>query len=110
MNQPSYERFAPTVAAGGTLILDATVPLDAAKVTEGVRVVVVPSITLATEQGVPKAANTVMLGAMSALGVTGIPREMLLKALCDSFAKRPALVPKNEAIFNAAEKWCKENI
>ena len=110
MNQPSYERFAPTVAPGGTLILDATVPLDAAKAPAGVRVVVVPSIQIATDQGVPKAANTVMLGALAALGVTGLPRDTLLKALCDSFAKRPSLVPKNEAIFIAAEKWCKENV
>jgi Pyruvate/2-oxoacid:ferredoxin oxidoreductase gamma subunit len=110
MNQPSYERFAPTVAPGGTLILDATVPTDVAKVPAGVRLVVVPSIQIATDQGVPKAANTVMLGALAALGATGLPRETLLKALADSFAKKPSLVAKNEAIFNAAEKWCKENI
>ena len=105
MNQPSYERFAPTVAPGGTLIVDATVPPDSGTPPEGVRVVSVPAIQLATDHGVPKAANTVMLGAMSALGVTGLPRETLLKALADSFAKKPSLVPKNEAVFIAAEKW-----
>ncbi|MCL1888495.1 MAG: 2-oxoacid:acceptor oxidoreductase family protein [Kiritimatiellaeota bacterium] len=110
MNQPSYERFAPTVAAGGTLVVDATVPIESGKPPAGVRVVSVPAIQLAQEQGVPKAANTVMLGALAALNVTGLPRDTLLKALADSFYKKPALVPKNEAIFKAAEKWCAENI
>ena len=108
MNQPSYERFAPTVAPGGVLVVDATVPVVSKPA--NVRVVTVPAIQLATDHGVPKAANTVMLGALSALGATGLPRETLLKALADSFAKKPSLVPKNEAIFTAAEKWCKENI
>ncbi len=110
MNQPAYERFAPTVAKGGTLIVDATVPLDAGKAPEGVRVLSIPAIQLAQENGVPKAANTVMLGALAALGVTGLPRDTLLKALADSFWKKPSLVPKNEAIFAAAETWCAEHI
>jgi 2-oxoisovalerate ferredoxin oxidoreductase beta subunit len=110
MNQPSYERFAPTVASGGTLIVDATVPLASGKPPAGVRVVSVPAIQLATEQGVPKAANTVMLGALAALGVTGLPRETLLKALADSFAKKPALVPKNEAIFKVAEEYLRSQL
>jgi 2-oxoisovalerate ferredoxin oxidoreductase beta subunit len=110
MNQPSYERFAPTVAAGGVLVVDATVPLDSGKPPAGVRVVSVPAIQLATDHGVPKAANTVMLGALSALGALGLPRETLLKALADSFWKKPSLVPKNEAVFTAAEAWCTENI
>ena len=102
MNQPSYERFAGTVAPGGTIIVDATVTRTI-EPPEGVRLVVMPAIRLAAEKGVPKAANTMMLAALSRLGVTHISRDSLIRALVDSFAKKPVLAEKNKAFFETAE-------
>jgi 2-oxoisovalerate ferredoxin oxidoreductase beta subunit len=102
MNQPSYERFVGTVAPGGVVIVDATVTRTV-EPPEGVRLVVMPAISLAAKMGVPKAANTMMLAALSRLGATRLSRDNLIRALADSFAKRPALAEKNVALFNAAE-------
>jgi 2-oxoisovalerate ferredoxin oxidoreductase beta subunit len=109
MNQPSYERFVGQVKPGGLVIVDASVPLQAA-VPEGVRVVAVPAIGLSIQHGVPKAANTIMLAALSFLGATGLSREHLLEALDASFKKKPSLVGKNRMLFGEAEAWMVSNL
>jgi 2-oxoisovalerate ferredoxin oxidoreductase beta subunit len=102
MNQPSYERFVGTVAPGGTVIVDATVTRTV-EPPVGVKLVVMPAIDLATKLGVPKAANTMMLVALSKHGVTHLTRDNLLNALVGSFWKKPALAEKNRFLFTAAE-------
>jgi len=102
MNQPSYERFVGTVAPGGVVIVDATVPRTI-EPPAGVKLVLMPAISLAAKLGVPKAANTMMLAALSRLRVTHISRDNLIRALADSFAKKPVLAEKNVELFNAAE-------
>ncbi len=109
MNQPSYERFVKDVRPGGTVIVDATVPL-AVKAPEGVRVVSMPAIDLSIKMGVPKAANTMMLAALAKLGVTGLKNEHLLAALDASFKNKPALVEKNRILLNEAEAWMEKNL
>lgn len=109
MNQPSYERFLNDVQPGGTVIVDATVPLTL-PAPEGVRVVSMPAIDLAIELGVPKAANTMMLAALVKLNVTGLKRENLLEALYASFKKKPALVEKNRVLVQEAEKWIESHL
>ena len=108
MNQPAYERFAGQVSPGGTVIVDATVPL-AGQPPPGVRVVPFPAIDLALALGVPKAANTMMLAALARLGVTGLKRELLLEALDASFKKKPALAEKNRLLFREAEAWLEKH-
>ena len=109
MNQPSYERFVKDVRPGGTVIVDATVPLTA-EAPKGVRVVSMPAIDLAIKMGVPKAANTMMLAALARLGVTGLKNEHLLTALDVSFKNKPALVEKNRLLLNEAEAWMEKNL
>ena len=108
MNRPSYDRFAKTVKAGGVILCDATVEITE-QPPEGVRLYVMPSLKLATEFGVPKATNTVMLAALAHLGVTGLATERLLDALDDSFKKKPKLIPVNRDIFQKAFAWCEAN-
>lgn len=103
MNQPSYEHFVATVRPGGVVIVDATVTRTV-EPAPGVKLIVVPAITRAAEQGLPKAANTLMLAAMSRLGVTRLTREHLLDALTASFKKKPALAEKNRVLFETAEE------
>ena len=102
MNQPAYERFVGDVRRGGTVIVDATVPLTR-QPPEGVRLVVWPAIKMAEEFGVPKAANTMMLAALKKLGCTGLSGEHLENALVASFAKKPELGVKNLEILRQAE-------
>ncbi|HRR33188.1 MAG TPA: 2-oxoacid:acceptor oxidoreductase family protein [Kiritimatiellia bacterium] len=109
MNQPSYERFVKDVKPGGTVIVDATVPLKVAA-PEDVRVVSMPAIDLSIKMGVPKAANTMMLAALAKLGVTGLKYEHLLTALDASFKGKPALVEKNRLLLNEAEAWMEKNL
>ncbi len=100
MNQPSYERFARDVKKGGLIIVDETVPL--AFEPEGVSVKRVAAIRMAEEFGVPKAANTMMLAALTHFKATGIGDGSLEKALCASFKKKPQLVEKNRELLAKA--------
>jgi len=102
MNQPSLEKFAPTVRPGGTVLYEATIPVEFTP-PAGVRMVPFPAARIAAESGVPKAANTAFLGALSALGLLGLPETDVLAALADSFAAKPALVEKNQKVFEAAK-------
>jgi 2-oxoisovalerate ferredoxin oxidoreductase beta subunit len=108
MNQPAYERFAPTVRAGGLLIHDATVPVS--QPPPGVRAWAVPAIDLAQQMGVPRAANTIMLAALTYSGATGLPSQAMQQALDASFRTKPVLVEKNRRVFDAALVWCREHL
>ncbi|OPY33173.1 MAG: Ketoisovalerate oxidoreductase subunit VorA [Methanomassiliicoccales archaeon PtaU1.Bin124] len=109
MNQPSLEKFLPTVRPGGTLVYEASIPLTM-PVPSGVKVYAFPAMKVAAENGVPKAANTALLGALTALGLHGLPEPEILAALDASFAAKPALVEKNRKVYKAAFAWAKENL
>ena len=109
MNRPSYERFSPSVKKGGVIVCDSLVEITTPP-PEGVRLAIVPATKLAQDLGVPKAANTVMLAALTYLDVTKLPREHMIDALDASFAKKPKLIPINNDIFEKAVQWCKENL
>jgi 2-oxoisovalerate ferredoxin oxidoreductase beta subunit len=109
MNQPSLEKFAPTVKDGGVIIYDAQIPVEF-ELPEKVTVYAFPAAEIATLQGVPKAANTALLGALIALDLIGLPEEVVLTALKDSFAAKPKLIPKNMAIVEAAKAWMRDNL
>jgi 2-oxoisovalerate ferredoxin oxidoreductase beta subunit len=110
MNRPSFERFAPAMRSGGLVICDALVGVAPGETPEGVRLVVVPAMELAAKLGVPRAANTVMLAALSFLNATGLPQTKLIEALDASFAKKPKLIPVNRNLFEAATTWCGDNL
>ena len=107
MNQPSLEKFAPTVKAGGVILYDAQIPVEF-DLPENVSVYAFPAAEIATSKGVPKAANTALLGALLELGLIGLPEDVVVDALKDSFAKKPALIPKNMEIVEAAKAWVKD--
>jgi 2-oxoisovalerate ferredoxin oxidoreductase beta subunit len=105
MNRPSFEKFVPTVRPGGLVVYDSAIPAPA-NPPPGVRLAAVPATDLAGQLGVPRAANTVMLAALAHLDAAGLPRERLLEALDESFAKKPKLIPVNREIFEKALAWC----
>jgi 2-oxoisovalerate ferredoxin oxidoreductase beta subunit len=109
MNQPSLEKFAPTVKDGGVIIYDAQVPVEF-ELPENVKVYAFPAAEIATSKGVPKAANTALLGALIALDLVGLPEETVLTALKDSFAEKPKLIQKNIEIVETAKAWMRDNL
>ncbi len=109
MNQPSLEKFAPTVKPGGVIIYDKQIPVEF-DLPENVSCYAFPAAGIATSKGVPKAANTALLGSLLALDLIGLPEDAVLGALKDSFAKKPSLIPKNMEIVETAKTWMKENL
>ena len=109
MNQPSFEKFAPTVKKGGAILLEASVPIEFDP-PEGVKLFAFPAVKIAAENGVPKAANTALLGCLTALELLSLPDDEVRSALDESFSAKPKLVEKNQRIFQAAYDWAKENL
>ena len=103
LNRPSLEKFRAAVKPGGVILYDeriAGVDLPASA-----RAYAVPAVGIALEAGSEKAANTVMLGVMAALGVTGVDREFFLAALEDNFAGRQKLIDLNRRALELTEAW-----
>ncbi len=108
MNQPSLERFAPSVKEGGTLLYEASVK-SGMEFPKGVRVIPFPASAIASENGVPKASNTAFLGAMTALGLLPFGDGNVIDALAESFSPNPKLIEPNKKVFEAARKWVSDN-
>lgn len=79
MNQPSLEKYAPRVAAGGVLVINALTE-GPRPVYPGLRVVAVPANTEAQRLGFARAANLFLLGALVAT-LPVLPLEALERAL-----------------------------
>lgn len=109
MNRPAFERFAGTVAPEGLILHEASVPVMM-NTRIPVRLLAFPAMKIAADNGVPKAANTAMLGALLALNVLPLPEEVVLEALDESFAERPQLVENSRKVLLAAKAWAKANI
>jgi 2-oxoisovalerate ferredoxin oxidoreductase beta subunit len=108
MNRPSLEKFAGDVRESGVILYDSSIgEFDA---TVGVKSIAVPAVQIATDAGSAKAANTVMIGVMMALGVTGLSEDDFKAAIAQTFSKKPKLIPLNYAVLEAAAKWAKKNV
>lgn len=81
MNAPSLEKFAPSVAPGGLLIINAQTPDQDLPLAPGVRVLRIPANTEAEQLGFARAANLVLLGALLAAQPAAGPLEAVLRAL-----------------------------
>lgn len=90
MNRPSFDKFAPLVLAGGTLLVNTSL-IDAPCPRADVQLVAVPANALAEQAGAPKAANMVMLGAY--LRACPVVQPQTAAACIEkSFAGKPAAV------------------
>ncbi len=109
MNQPSLERFLPTLRQGAVLIYESSVPLNV-EVPEGVNVHPFPAARIASENGVAKAANTALLGCMVELGLLDMPEAEIAEALRRSFSAKPKLIDSNMAVFEAAKEYARKEL
>ncbi|MDR1535592.1 MAG: 2-oxoacid:acceptor oxidoreductase family protein [Planctomycetota bacterium] len=103
LNRPSLERFARDLRPDGLILYDAAI--EEASPSAEVKCLAIPAAELAREAGNPRAANTVMLGALAALEATGLERDFFLAALAENFAAKPKLVEINRRAFELAEAW-----
>ncbi len=108
MNQAACDKHLPTLRKGGLAVVDSTVHLPET-LPEDARIVQVPAIDIAAANGVPKAANVAILGALCALNALDIPEALLVEALERSFAKKPALIPANRKVMQAAVDYCRHH-
>ncbi len=108
LNRPSLEKFREDVKPGGIVLYDERI--EGISLPAGIKGYAVPAVALAAEAGTEKAANTVMLGALSALGVTGMDREFFIAALKDNFAGKDKVVAVNVKAFELAEAWAKQAV
>ena len=108
LNRPSFERFIKDVPQGGYVLYDAE--MGQMSIPNGVRGGAVPARKLATEGGSAKAINTVMLGVLMALGLTGLSEAVFHDAIAEAFAGKPKLIEPNQSILAAAAAWARENM
>ena len=81
MNRPSFEKFEPMLKPGGLLIMDSDLIPDVSTRTD-IRIIKIPSQTIAEELHSKTVANMILLGALvKATGIVEV--EDLLKALKD---------------------------
>ena len=67
MNQPSVEKFGPTVQPGGTIVIDTTLALNGAEgidIADDVNVVTFKATEMAEEAGLKGLANIICLGKL----------------------------------------------
>jgi 2-oxoglutarate ferredoxin oxidoreductase subunit gamma len=100
MNRPSLEKFAPRVANGGVIIVNASL-IDVPTGRDDCTVVTVDSRAIAQQAGNVRAANFVMLGAY--VGATDVlPADAIEHAVENEFKGAKAKhVPGNLAAFHA---------
>ena len=102
MNQPSVEKFGPTVVPGGTIVIDSTPAMNGAEgidIAEGVNVVTFKATEMAEDAGLKGLANIICLGKLWA-ETHFCTRETLDAALakCVPPAKQHLLEPNRKAL------------
>jgi 2-oxoisovalerate ferredoxin oxidoreductase beta subunit len=108
LNRPSLERFAADVADQGVIFYDDTVG-EVELPAHIDKAIAVPAFRIAAEKGVAKAANTAMLGAIAASGVSRLPMETFDAVLTEVFGQKAKLLKVNRAVFEAAAQWAAEH-
>lgn len=102
MNQPSLDKFAGSVVAGGLIVADSTlIPAlpEASALAQGVRVKTVPATAMAEEAGLKGLANIILAGTLWA-ATQFCSREALDAALtkCVPPRKQHLLEPNRRAL------------
>ncbi|MDT8388956.1 MAG: 2-oxoacid:acceptor oxidoreductase family protein [Lentisphaeria bacterium] len=107
MNAPSIKRFAPEVRPGGTIFHEASSG-DFSAPDDSIRIVPVPAFQLALDCGEERAANTAMLGAVAASGVTGLSPSDFENVLEHVFSRKKKVLAVNLKTFRHALDWAEK--
>ncbi|MBU0639394.1 MAG: 2-oxoacid:acceptor oxidoreductase family protein [Planctomycetes bacterium] len=105
MNQPSLEKFAPTLRKGGVLVINSTmIPIDSERT--DIRSFRIRADDLAHELGNRRSANLVMLGAYLGLEEVVSP-DTLIKAIQKTFAAKKQFIEVNCKTFEKGYELAK---
>lgn len=107
-NQPSLEEFRGEVREGGVIIYDSTTVEFTGP--ENVRAIGVPALMIAKDGGTVRAANTVMLGVLMAMDLTGLDEDSFRDAIRFTFSGKDRIIDMNLKILEAGAEWARENI
>lgn len=113
LNRPSLEKFANNIEKDGLILYDERIHRfknPESLIPEGLKSIAVPARKMAKEHGVPRAANTVMLGVLMAMGVTDLPEKVFREAVEHTFHRKPKLIPVNLQILDAGAEWAHKNL
>ena len=113
LNRPSLEKFATNSEKDGLILYDERIHRfknPESLIPEGLKSIAVPARKMAKEHGVPRAANTVMLGVLMAMGVTDLPENVFREAVEHTFRRKPKLIPVNLEILDAGAEWAHKNL
>ncbi len=113
LNRPALEKFATKVKKDGLILFDQRITRFKdmeGLVPEGLKAIPVPARKLAKEHGVPRAANTAMLGVLMALGTTNLSENVFKEAIEHTFRKKPKLVKVNLEILEKSVQWAEKNL
>lgn len=108
MNRPSLDKFQDDVLPGGVIFYESS--MGTMPMRPGVLGIPIPAQELAGEGGSERAANTIMFGALQALGRTSLPREAFDGAIRDAFVHKPKLIPLNLKIAEMGGQWLREHM
>jgi len=97
-NQPSLEKFGPSVQPGGTILYDSSVTATVPTLDPSVRAIGVPFTGIATDLGKKMVKNVVALGALQA-ATELFPAESFIGVLRQMLQKDCALLELNEEAF-----------
>ena len=103
MNLPSFDKFEPTVKAGGLMIVDSSLVAKKSE-REDIKVCYIPATAIASENGIEGMANVIVLGQI--LKLTGMFEydtflSYILKGIPETKA---ALIEKNKNAFELGFK------
>lgn len=104
MNQPSMERFIGEVRPGGLVLYDTLIAQPVLR--NDVRCIGIPATEMANQAGNPRAANTAILGALSAR-TDRFSRASALRAIETSFAGKAKVIEVNRRAFEAGYRFAK---
>ena len=103
MNKPSLVKFMPMMAAGGTLLYNASL-IEGVALREDIRAIPVPCNQIAERLGNARVSNMVMLGAMQAVTEV-VTEENLVQTLRDWLGEKKAhLLEVNCAAIRAGQE------
>lgn len=94
MNQPSFVKYGGSVKPSGTLLCNSSLVSITQEETKA-SLLEIPAVSVAEELGSPKAANMILLGALT--GICGmVALESVAQAVEEKLGKRPELLEINK--------------
>ncbi|ADP77219.1 ketoisovalerate ferredoxin oxidoreductase, beta subunit; ketoisovalerate ferredoxin oxidoreductase, gamma subunit [Methanothermus fervidus DSM 2088] len=73
-------------------------------------IIAVPALKIAKKEGIKRAANTAMLGALTELNLINISKDSFKSAIKMAFQGKDKIINKNLEIFEKGAKWARENL